>query len=556
MPVDLIVTHARVLTMDKDRPRAEAVACDGGQIVAVGAAGEIAALAGPETRVIDAGGRTLLPGFVESHMHLLLGGSEISQLHIHGLHGLEALTAAVADYRAKNPDLPLVMAQGAEWGMLGHEMTRADLDKVCPDLPLALWALDHHTVWANTIALERAGILHGAETQPGHIIVMGADGTATGELREFGAYERVIGLGGAGRLHLSIATGVEPEPEPTPEGRAADMAVFAAGLAHCAAHGITTVINMDGNRYQLTLLDEMRRKGQLTARVKVPFHFKPHMELSALDRAEAMTRDYNDEWLSSGFVKMFIDGVLDSHTALMVDDYPNSHGDRGQPLFDLDRYLQICTEIDRRGLQIAVHSIGDGAVRATLDGYEAGRRANGVWDSRHRVEHIELINRADIPRFAELGVTASVQPSHPPGVMEFPFEPTMTDHIGQPRWRDAYLWKTLVDAGAPIAFASDWPVTDINVMRSLQAARTRQPYEGAADERLSLMDSLYAYTAGGAWAAHMEGLVGMLKPGMAADLVLIDGDIEAIAAEQIGQTGIALTVSGGRITHQGGGFAG
>ena len=554
MSVDLIVTNAKVLTMDEARPRAEAVACAAGRIVAVGRAAEIAALAGPGCRVIDAGGRTLLPGFVESHMHLLLGGAEIMQLHIHGLHGLENLKAAVAAYRARNPDLPLIMAQGAEWGMLGHEMTRHDLDKVCPDLPLALWAPDHHTVWANTIALETAGILYGAKTDPGHIIVMGPDGTATGELREFGAYERVIGLGGAGRIHISIATGEEPTPEPTPEERAADMAVFAAGLAHCAAHGITTIINMDGNRYQLSLLDEMRRNGQLTARVKIPFHFKPHMDISALDRAEAMTRDYNDEWLSSGFVKMFIDGVLDSHTALMVDDYPNSPGDRGQPLFDLDRYMAICAEIDRRGLQIAVHSIGDGAVRATLDGYETALRANGRRDSRHRVEHVEVINRADIPRFAELGVTASVQPSHPPGLMGFPAEPTLSEHIGKDRWRDAYLWKTLVDAGAPIAYASDWPVTDVSVMRSLQASQTRVPYDGAADERLSLMDSLYAYTAGGAWAAPMEDLVGRLTPGMAADLVLIDGDIEGVSPADLGQTGIALTICGGRITHQARGF--
>lgn len=556
MPVDLIVTNAKVLTMDTARPRAEAVAAQAGRIVALGTAAEIAAMASPSTQVIDAGGRTLLPGFVESHMHLLLGGAELVQLHIHGLHGLENLRVAVAGYRAQNPDLALIMAQGAEWGMLGHEMSRHDLDAVCPDLPLALWAADHHTVWANTIALERAGILQGAQTQAGHIIVMGPDGTATGELREFGAYERVIALGGEGRLHVSIATGEEPQPEPSAEERAVDMAKFATGLAHCAAHGITTIINMDGNRYQLSLLDEMRRAGRLTARVKVPFHFKPHMELAALDRAEAMTRDYNDDWLSSGFVKMFIDGVLDSHTALMVDDYPGCPGDRGQPLFTLPRFHEACVEIDRRGLQIAVHSIGDGAVRATLDGYEAALNANGRRDSRHRVEHVELINRADIPRFAGLGVTASVQPSHPPGVMDFPAEPTLTEHIGPARWPDAYLWKTLVEAGARIAYASDWPVTDVSVMRSLQASQTRVPYDGAADERLSLMDSLHAYTAGGAWAAHLEDLVGRLKPGMAADMVLIDGDIEALPAAEIGRTGIALTIAGGLVTHRGAGFAG
>jgi hypothetical protein len=239
----------------------------------------------------------------------------------------------------------------------------------------------------------------------------------------------------------------------------------------------------------------------------------------------------------------------------MVDEYPNSPGDRGQPLFELERYTAICTEIDRRRSQIAVHSIGDGAVRATLDGYEAALKANGKWDSRHRVEHIEVINRADIPRFAALGVTASVQPSHPPGVMDFPAEPTLSEHIGKGRWGDAYLWKSLVDAGARIAYASDWPVTDISVMRSLQAALTRVPYEGGADERLGLMETLYAYTAGGAWAAHMEGLVGKLVPGLAADFVLIDGDVEAIDPSDLGGIGISLTIAGGNITHRGPGFA-
>jgi predicted amidohydrolase YtcJ len=387
----------------------------------------------------------------------------------------------------------------------------------------------------------------------GHEVVMGDDGTATGELREFEAFGPVLALGGDAHLQLGIATGGEPDPWPDADTMARDKEKVAAGLAHCAAHGITSMVNMDGNRYTCELLAQMQAEGRLTARVVVPFHMKPHMDLSELERASAMARDYTGDWVRSGFVKMFMDGVVDSRTAYMLTDYPGVPGHRAEPLFEPERFKSVCTEIDRRGLQIAVHAIGDGAVRTTIDGYEAAQQANGRRDSRHRIEHIELIDRADIPRLGALGITASVQPPHPPGVMDFPIS-SMETVYHRDRWRDAYLWKTLKDHGAPVAYASDWPVTDVSVMRGIQAALTRVPYDGATDERLSLMETLHAYTAGGAWAGHLDDLTGTLRAGMAADLVLIDGDIESIAADQIGTTDIALTVAGGKITHQGAGF--
>lgn len=549
MLADLIVTNARVLTMDSTQPRAEAVAVAAGRILAVGPRESVERHAGPETRIINAGLRTVLPGFVESHLHLVLGGAELGHLHVSGLHGMDALRDAFRAFAAKHPERGLIMAQGADYAMLDHPVTRHDLDAILPDRPIAMTAHDHHTVWANTAALTAAGILQGLATPHGHEVVIGEDGLATGELREFEAFAPVIALGGEARLNLGIATGEEPSPWPSAAERAIDKAKITAGLRHCAAHGITSMVNMDGNRYTLELLRELRDEGGLTARVKVPFHFKPHMALADLDRAEAMTRDFNDDWLQSGFVKLFMDGVVDSRTAFMLNDYPDQPGHRSEPLFPPQRFNEIATEIDRRKLQIAVHAIGDGAVRTTIDGYEAAQRANGRRDSRHRIEHIELIDRADIPRLAALGITASLQPPHPPGAMDFPLMPTL-DRLGKARWQDAYLWKTLADHGAGLAFASDWPVTDVSVLRGLQAALTRTPYDGCADERLGLMDSLYAYTAGGAWAAHREGLVGRLRVGMAADLVMIAADIEATAPEALGTCGIALTVCGGRITHQ------
>ncbi|GAB4382179.1 amidohydrolase [Albidovulum sp.] len=547
MDPDLILTNARVLTMDPDCPRAEAVAIAGGRLAAVGSRAGIEPRARGGTEVIDCGGATLLPGFFESHLHLVLGGVELAHLQLTHVRGEAALAAAFRDFAARHPEAPLLMAQGGDYAMLDHPMTRHDLDRIIADRPIAIGAHDHHTVWANTAALRAAGLLEGAAMPHGHEVVMGADGRATGELREFEAFAPVIALGGEAHLHLGIATGEEPSPWPDRAQQAIDRQKVARGLAHAARHGVTSIINMDGNRYTLELLDGLRREGGLTARVRVPFHFKPQMDLSALDRAEAMRRDFDDAWLCSGFVKMFMDGVIDSGTAFRLDDYPGRPGHRAQPLFAPARFAEIATAADRLGLQIAVHAIGDGAVRTTIDGYAAARRANGARDSRHRIEHIEMIDPADIPRLAALGITASIQPPHVPGAMDFAMFPTL-DVIGRHRWKDAYLCRTLAEAGAAIAFASDWPVTDISVLRGIAAALTRPRFEGARDERLTLAEVLRAYTAGGAWAAHREHLTGMLRPGLAADIVVLDGDIEAAPPADIAAMGVARTICGGRTT--------
>ncbi len=549
MQADLIVTNARLLTMDKARPRAEAVAVAAGQIVAVGDRAEVERLVGPDTVVIDGQGRTLLPGFFESHLHLVMGGAELAHLQLGGVYGADALTRAFRDFAAGHPDRALLMAQGVDYAVLDRPVTRADLDAIVADRPIAMTAYDHHTVWANTAALVAAGLLHGAQLSAGHEVVLGPDGLATGELREFEAFAPVIALGGELRLNLGIATGGEPDPWPSEAERAIDRGKIAAGLAHCVRHGITSMVNMDGNRYTLELLREMKDAGDLTARVKVPFHLKPAMNLTELDRACAMTRDYDDDWLTSGFVKMFLDGVMDGQTAYRLDDYPETPGHSSAPLFTPDRFNEVAAEIDRRGLQIAVHAIGDGAVRMTIDGYEAAREANGARDSRHRIEHIELIDRADIPRLGPLGITASMQPSHPPGAMDFTLHPAL-EKIGRARWRDSFPVRDLVEGGAPLAFASDWPVTDVSVLRNIQAALTRKPYsDDCTDHRVGLMEALHAYTAGGAWAAHRDHVTGRIRPGLAGDLVLLDGDIEAVLPSGIGAMKITLTVCGGRITY-------
>ncbi|ESW90060.1 amidohydrolase [Mesorhizobium sp. LSJC280B00] len=549
---DLIVTNARVLTMDEGNPTAEAVAIKDGNIMAVGDRRTIEALKGPATKIIDAQGGSVVPGFIEAHMHLFGGAAELDNLHLQGVHGFDALSDAIRAYAAARPNAKLLLGAGVDYTILSKEepVTRHHLDRIIPDRPFAMSASDHHTMWANTKALKLAGILHGKQLGPGNEIVMGADGLAAGELREGEAFGPILELSGQNRVRLGLATGGEPEPYPSAAEVAADRDLMHRGLEWCARHGITSIQNMDGNLYQLELLAGLEQEGRLLCRTKIPFHFKNFMSLDRLEKASSMASSYQSEWLSSGMVKMFYDGVLEGWTAVMVDDYADRPGWRGEPLFTPEHFAEVAVEADRRGLQIAVHSIGDGAVRAVLDGYEAARRKNGKRDSRHRVEHIEVTTAADVPRFAELGVIASMQPPHPPGAMDFPLEPTLS-RIGRERWPLSYAWRTLKQAGAHVVFASDWPVSRIEPILGIQAAMLRKPWaEGNLDQSFSLLEALAGYTVEGAYAEFMEHRKGRLKPGCLADLVVLSADIEVIQPASLHKVHPVTTICGGKVTYQ------
>lgn len=548
---DLIVINGRVRTMDDDNPAAEAIAVKDGAIIAIGNHAAIEKLKGTTTEVIDAKGGSVLPGFIEAHMHLFSGGAELAHLQLGGIHGFEALQSAIRDYATTRPEAKMLVGQGVDYTVLGDErVTRHHLDAILPDRPFCMAAPDHHTMWANTKALEMAGILKGRTLGPGNEIVMGDDGLAAGELREGEAFGPVLDLAGESRVRLGLSTGGEPDPMPSAVERAADRDIMRRGLAWCARHGITSIQNMDGNLYQLELLSEIEAEEGLPCRVKIPFHYKNFMTLDMLEKASVMAERYDSEWLSSGMVKVFYDGVLDSWTAVMVEPYADRPDWVGEPLFTPQQFIDLAVAIDKRGLQIAVHSIGDGAVRAVLDGYEAARKVNGKRDSRHRVEHIEVTTAADVPRFAELGVIASMQPSHPPGAMDFPLEPTVS-RIGRDRWPLSYAWRTLKSAGAHVVFASDWPVAAIDPILSIQAAVQCKPWaEGDPDQSFSLQEAIAAYTVEGAYAEFAEHRKGVLKPGYMADLVVLSADIEKTAPADLHKLRPVTTVCGGKVTYQ------
>ncbi|MEO8244521.1 MAG: amidohydrolase [bacterium] len=544
---DLILTNARILTMDDRNPRAARIAVAGDVILAVDNSAENHDLVGPGTRVIDLGGATVMPGFIDSHCHLFLGGAEMDDLPLSGVMGFERLCDLVRAFAVARPGKGLLVGQGADYAILDHEVRRQDLDAIMPDRPFAMMAADHHTVWANTAALKAGNVLRGATLPAGAKVVMAEDGLASGVLLEPAAFNPVLALAGKARASLGLTTGGEPDLEPSANERAADLAMLASAAAHLAAQGITSVVNMDGNLYMLSLLQELLDIGRLPLRVQVAFHFRPEMSIAMLEKASAMARDWQGDVLRAGLVKLFMDGVMEGGTAWMLEDYPGRPGQRGAALFDPARFAEIAVEADRRGLQIAVHAIGDAAVRTVIDGYAAARSANGTRDSRHRIEHIELIHPEDLPRLRELGIVGSLQPAHVPGAMDVPLLPS-TDCIPHGRWADAFRCRSL---NVPLAFGSDWPVADVSVLRAIKAAVTRTPWAmGLPDERLGLAETLAAYTRGGAWASHSEARTGMLRAGLLADIVVLGGNIEDVPPAAIDSPGVAMTICGGRITHE------
>lgn len=549
---DIIITNGKIVTMDDTSPRADSIAIGGNRILAVGAEADVMICAGQKTRHVDAKGATVLPGFNESHAHIFSGSLSLTQLPVAGISGHDALKTAVDAYAKENRDLPLLMAQGADYHILGADgVDRHKLDAIIANRPFVVIACDYHTAWANTAALTAAGILEGRDLSLGNEIVMAADGTATGELRETEAMAPVLDLGmTGGRESFGIATGDSPT-DVTAAQRASDVALFRKGLAYCASMGITSFQNMDGNLFQLELLDEIEKTGGLPVRVRMPYHMKNFMALSDLtDKAAAWRRQYDSDRLRCDFIKMFADGVAESGTANMIGGYGDHPEENGDLLFSDAQFNSIAAEADRLGFQIAVHAIGTGAVRQVLDGYENAMTVNGKRDSRHRIEHIETIEADDVPRFSALGVAASMQPTHPPGIGGAPLEPYLS-RIGEARWPLAFAWRSLKDAGAVLVLGTDWPVTPLDPLACIEGAMTRNPWkDGIKDQRLTLMEVLEGYTKNGAWVEYMKDRKGELKAGYLADIVVLDSDIEAVDSTEIGQIRPVLTICDGTVTFE------
>ncbi|MEO0372016.1 MAG: amidohydrolase [Pseudomonadota bacterium] len=555
MAADIIVHNGAMMTFDEasDGACGDALAIEGGKIVAVGGE-EVIELAGPDTQVIDARGGTVLPGFIDSHVHLFGGSVELDCLNLYGVQGAEALREAVLPYADANPNDPLVFCVMADYDALGlgRTLTRHDLDDIMPGRPLALYAADHHTMWANTAALKMTGLLKGGEVDQGSEIVMGEDGLASGELLEPGAYGPLLAYTRhKGREMLGLTTGAGPEGI-TAQERQMDKDVIARGLEHCAAQGITGLHLMDGNRYQLELLTELEAEGRLLCRCHVPFHMKGTDAVERMtEEAPALRADFQGDKVRMSHVKMFIDGVIESGTALMLRPYPGAMGEggnTGDEVFTQDHFEAACVEADRLGFQIAVHAIGDAGVRRTLDAYAAAMEANGRRDSRHRIEHIEVIHTSDIPRIAEMGVVASVQPGHAPVGHIFP-PGAVGQYLHDDQIEGAYAWQTIRETGARVCFSTDWPVIQIDVMDTVKAAVA--PLDLGpdwVDQTQSLHDTLASYTRDNAWVGFDEDRRGRLRVGMDADVAVMSHDLTKLALGDVTKANAVVTIMDGQVT--------
>ena len=536
-PADLIVTNAQVYTVNTRQPRAEAVAIRGGTIAAVGSTAEIGALGGDATRVIDAGGRVVLPGLTDTHVHFIGGALGRQRVQLDDAATVEEAQRRVKAYADAHPDRTWILGGGWYYSLFGATALpdRRLLDAVVPDRPVYLSAYDGHSSWANTKALELAGIT-GTTPDPANGVIVRDARTrqATGALKET-----------AGTLVEKVI------PAPTREEQ---LEALRQAIRYVNSLGVTRVHSAGGDAEVLELFDTLRQQQTLTLRLLVaPFINPPAVTPEVLANAEALHARYHDEWIDVGAAKFMLDGVIEAHTAAVLEPYADDPGTRGILNWEPAAYAAGVAEFDRRGFQIFTHAIGDRAIRVALDTYEAAASAAARPGKRFRIEHIESPSAADIPRFGALGVIASMQPLHAtPG-------PNLLDvwakAIGAERAARGWPWQRLRATGGVLAFGSDWPVVTIDPWQGLRMLRTRQALDGTPaggwlpDERIAIEQAIEGYTLGAAVAGRRENTEGSIEVGKVADLVILSQDVLTAPPDQLAKTTVLVTIAGGRIVH-------
>ena len=531
---DLVILGARVWTGNADAPWAEAVAVRGERIAAVGSRAEIEALADQNTRVIDATGGLVTPGFIDSHVHFIDGGERLASVQLRDASTPDEFARRIGGFAATLP--PGTWIVGGDWDhtLWGGELPRRDwIDSLTAEHPVFVSRLDGHMGLANTTALETAGVDAATPDVEGGEIVRDADGAPTGLLKDNA---------------MGLVWRVVPDAPEAQKDR-----FLEAAMAHVAERGVTSVHNV-GGWGDLAIFRRAHAAGRLDTRV---YACTPIAGWERL-RDEVAAHGRGDDWLRIGCLKGYVDGSLGSHTAAFLEPFSDAPGERGLLVNEPDDLRRWITGADAAGLQVAIHAIGDRANRLLLDIYEevgaqkapagAAGASRSTADRRFRIEHAQHVHPDDIPRFAELGVIASMQPYHAIDDGRWAEEV-----IGPERARTTYAFRSLLDAGARVAFGSDWYVAPPTPLEGIYAAVTRRTLDGANPngwmplQRISVEEALAAYTRGGAYASFEEDVKGTLEPGKLADLVVLDRDITAIAPEEIADATVRTTIVGGRI---------
>ncbi|MDH3748825.1 MAG: amidohydrolase [Gammaproteobacteria bacterium] len=522
----LVITDARVWTGDSALPWAEAVAVNEERIVAVGNSDDVAAFIGPDTKIISAMGSMLVPGFIDTHVHFVDGGSSLASVQLRHAATRDEFTQRIADFTATLEPGEWILNGNWDHENWGGELPHRDwIDAVTPDNPVWINRLDGHMALANSIALKAAGVDADTPDVSGGEVIRNADGQPTGVLKD-------------------NAMWLVNEAVPASSDALVDRQVRAA-MQHVAGNGVTTVHDM-ADWKSLSAYRRLHSNDELITRI---YSIVPLSDWQRL-RDEVDEHGLGDAWLKIGGLKGFMDGSLGSHTAAFFEPFTDAPDDLGMFINELDDMREWISGADAAGLHVVVHAIGDSAISHLLDIYLNVADAHGERDRRFRIEHAQHIRPFDIERFAAQNVIASMQPYH--AIDDGRWAEKV---IGPERSKTTYAFHSLIDSGARVAFGSDWYVAPATPIDGIYAAATRRTLDGAnpdgwvPEQKISVEQALRAYTVNAAYASFEENIKGSIRAGMLADMVLLDRDLTAIPPESIRDTQVLATIVGGRVVH-------
>jgi predicted amidohydrolase YtcJ len=480
-----------------------------GRIEAVGKRSTVEPSAQEGTPTIDAEGGVVVPGFHDAHIHMMSGGLTLVGLNLNDFHSVAAVAQAVREYARTHAENSWIIGRGWQYDIVpgGQFPSRLDIDRVVQDRPVLLESYDGHSSWVNSHALALAGIDSTTVDPPGGRIVREADGrTPSGILLE----------GADAQLQKLVPKA----------GRATRIEALRQATLYCLSLGITSVDDITSDAEVFDLYGELLAGGNLPIRVTVSLPVT-----GDLDAYEALRKSHQSPFLRFGFLKGYVDGVIESRTAYMLEPY-EGRADRGTPLIEPENLRGLVEQAAARGFAVGLHAIGDAAVRISLDAFESATHTRHEGTILGRIEHIEVIDPTDAPRFQKLGVIASMQPLHAVPSGESPDDGVWSRNLGRKRLPHSFAWRELLNAGATLAFGSDWPVMSADPLWGIAVATTRQNEAGQpaggwnAHQRISAAEAIRAYTLGSAIAIGRSGELGRLAPGFIADLVILSPTVD------------------------------
>ena len=532
-PADLVLKGADIYTVDASRSWAQVLAVRDGKIVYVGETDSVHSLIGEKTRVMDLEGKMVLPGFHDSHVHPASSGRELMQCDLSEARSVQEIERTIRAYEERHPGQDWIVGGG--WLMTVFpegQPSKELLDRLLPHRPAYFASSDAHTVWLNSKALEAAGITSRTPDPPGGKIGRDARGEPNGLVSE----EAIL-----------LVSKLLP-----PSTSEEDLQGLLLGLTHANSFGITSFIEANATEQLVTAYQRAAAESKLTARVMMALSSDPQKGLEQLERLIALREKVKGPLLRATSVKVFADGVVEAHTAALLEPYLDEHH-KGLTIWPEEIFEPFMVALDKAGFQVHVHAIGDRAIRNTLDALAKAREQNGNGGHRHQIAHLQLLSPADIPRFRELGVVANFQPLW--GYNDSFMRKLTIPVLGAERSKWLYPLKSFHDLGTVIVGGSDWSVTSINPLEAIQVGLTRtDPDDPSAEplcpeQALELGDLIAAYTINGAYGMHQEKQTGSIEVGKWADLVILEKNLFEVKPEQIGKVPVLMTMLGGEIVY-------